>query len=148
MHIFNVITILCTALLTGNEIAVSLFVNPAVWQLEERAQVGAFRILARSLGKAMPIWYIVSLALMLAGAYFHRHEPALMWLLIAAGIWVAIIIFTLASLVPINNRIAALNPDDLPVGWRQEHRKWDMLHRWRILFLVVAVASLTWGLVG
>jgi Domain of unknown function (DUF1772) len=148
MHIFNVVTILCTALLTGNEVAVSLFVNPAVWQLEERAQVGAFRILARSLGTAMPIWYIVSLALMLAEAYLHRHEPALTWLLVAAGIWIAIIVFTVSSLVPINNRIAALNPDDLPAGWRQEHRKWDMLHRWRILFLVVAVSSLAWGLVG
>jgi Domain of unknown function (DUF1772) len=148
MHIFDVVTILCTALLTGNEIAVWLFFNPAVRQLEERAQAKALSILARTLGATMPIWYIASLALMIGEAYFHRREPALTWLLVAVGIWIAIIVFTVTSLVPINNRIAVLNLDDLPAGWRQEHRKWDMLHRWRILFLVVAVISLTLGLVG
>jgi Domain of unknown function (DUF1772) len=148
MHILDVVTILCAAMLTGNELAVSLFVNPALWQLEESAQATALRILARVLGRAMPFWYVASLILMLAEAYLRRHEPVLVWLAIAAGLWVAIILFTLATLVPINNRVAALKPDNLPAGWLEQHRKWDMLHRLRILLLVIAIASLTWGIVG
>jgi hypothetical protein len=148
MHILDVVTILCAALLTGNELAVSLFVNPAVWQLEERAQASALRIFARSLGKAMPFWYIASLILMIADAYLRRDEPGQTWLLVAAGLWAAIIVFTLVSLVPINNRVSAFQPENLQAGWLQQHRKWDMLHRFRILLLVLAIISLTWGIVG
>jgi len=41
--------------------------------------------------------------------------------------------------VPINNRIAALNPTAPAPGWRQDHKKWDALHRVRILLLVLAL---------
>jgi predicted PurR-regulated permease PerM len=65
--------------------------------------------------------------------------------LIAVVIWIAIIVYTVTTLVPINNRIARLT-DRLPEGWRQEHRRWDMYHRWRVLGLVIAMACLVWGI--
>jgi hypothetical protein len=60
-------------------------------------------------------------------------------------IWIAIIVYTVTTLVPINNRIARL-ADGLPEGWRQEHKRWDMYHRWRILSLVIAMVCLVWGI--
>ena len=145
MLFLDVLTILCTGLMIGNELAVSLFVNPVIWQLEERSQAKALSLFAGILGKVMPFWYALCLLLMVAETYLRRHQPALALLLIAVAIWIAIIIYSVTALVPINNRIAGL-ADRLPEGWRQEPKRWDTYHRWRILLLVIAMVCLVTGI--
>jgi hypothetical protein len=49
-------------------------------------------------------------------------------------------------LLPINNRIAALETSALPAGWRQQHRTWDKHHRVGILLLIFSVTLLLHGL--
>ncbi len=148
MHIFDILTILCVGLMIGAEFTVSAFVNPVVWQLEDDAQAKILSLFAALLGKVMPVWYAVSLVLLLIEAYLRWHAPALLSLLVAATIWIAVILYTIAVLVPINNRIAVLEPGALPAGWRQEHKRWDTLHRWRIFFLIVAFVMLLQGILG
>jgi hypothetical protein len=63
-------------------------------------------------------------------------------------IWLATILYTLTTLVLINNRIAALTPASLPPTWKQDHKRWDTIHRWRILFLIIAVICLTAGILA
>ena len=145
MLFLDVLSILCTGLMIGNELAVSLFVNPVIWQLEEGSQAKALSLFAGILGKVMPFWYALCLLLMIAETYLRRHQPGVTLLLIAVVIWIGIIVYTVTTLVPINNRIARL-ADGLPEGWRQEHRKWDMYHRWRIFGLVIAMACLVCGI--
>jgi hypothetical protein len=145
MHLLDIITILCIGLMVGNELTVSLFINPVMWQLEEQAQAKTLSLFARYLGKAMPIWYILSLVLLIAEAYLRRHQPALAPLLAAIIIWIAVILYTITTLVPINNRIAALTAS-LPTQWRSEHKRWDALHRWRILLLTIAMICVTHAL--
>ncbi len=145
MLVLDVLTILCTGSMIGNELAVSLFVNPVVWQLEDRSQAKALSLFAGTLGKVMPFWYVLCLVLMIVESYLRRHQPALTLLLAAVAIWIAVIVYTLTTLVPINNRIARLS-GDLPEGWRQEHKRWDTYHRWRILALMMAMVCLVWGL--
>jgi uncharacterized membrane protein len=145
MLFLDVLTILCTGLMIGNELAVSLFVNPVIWQLEDGSQAKALSLFAGILGKVMPFWYALCLLLMIAETYLRRHRPGLTLVLIAVVIWIAIIVYTVTTLVPINNRIARL-ADGLPEGWRQEHKRWDMYHRWRILSLVIAMVCLVWGI--
>ena len=146
MHFLNTITIACAGLMVGNELAVSVFVNPAVWQLESGPQAQALSLLARSLGRAMPLWYGLCLALLGLESYLHRHQAALIPLLAATLIWVVVIAFTIGILVPINSRIASLNPTTPAPGWKHDHKKWDSLHRVRILLLAVAVLFLTYAL--
>jgi len=146
MHFLDLATILCAAFMTGNEIAVSLFVNPVVRQLDEPSQAKALRLFAARLGKAMPIWYVVSLILMATETSLRLHQPAFLWLAAATVLWIAIIVYTLLILVPINNRIAALETAALPAGWRQQHRTWDTHHRVRILLLLLAAALLVHGI--
>jgi Domain of unknown function (DUF1772) len=146
MHLLDITTILCAAFMTGNEIAVSLFVNPVVWQLDEPSQAKALRLFAALLGKAMPIWYAASLVLMVIEACLRRQQPAFPWIVAAASLWIAIIAYTLLVLLPINNRIAALETSALPAGWLQQHRKWDRHHRVRILLLILAVALFLHGI--
>ena len=145
MLVLDVLTILCTGSMIGNELAVSLFVNPVVWQLEDRSQAKALSLFAGTLGKAMPFWYVLCLVLMIVETYLRRHQPVLTLLLAAVSIWIAIIVYTVTTLVPINNRIARL-AGALPEGWRQEHKRWDTYHRWRILALMMAMVCLVWGI--
>ena len=58
------------------------------------------------------------------------------------------IVFTIGILVPINNRIAAWNAAAPAPGWKRDHKKWDSLHRVRILLLVIAVFVLIYALVA
>jgi uncharacterized membrane protein len=145
MLFLDVLTILCAGFMIGNELAVSLFVNPVIWQLEDRAQAKALSLFAGILGKVMPFWYASCLVLMIVETYLRRHQPGLTLLLISMVIWIAIIVYTVTTLVPINNRIARL-ADGLPEGWRQEHKRWDTYHRWRILSLVISMVCLVWGI--
>jgi hypothetical protein len=148
MHLLDTITITFAGLMVGNELAVSAFVNPAVWQLESGPQAQGLSILARSLGRVMPVWYGLGLALLALESFLHRHQAALVPLLTATFIWAGVIVFTIGMLVPINDRIASLNLAAPTPGWKYDHKKWDSLHRVRILLLAVALFALTYGLVA
>ncbi len=148
MHLLDTITITLVGLMVGNELAVSAFVNPAVWRLESGPQALGLSLLARSLGRVMPFWYSLCLTLFALESFLHRHQPALVPLLTATLIWVGVIVFTIGMLVPINNRIASLNPVAPTPGWKEDHKKWDSLHRIRILLLTVAFFILTYALIA
>ena len=57
----------------------------------------------------------------------------------ALGLWAGAIVLSISALVPINNRIASLNTAAPAPGWERDHRKWDALHRVRILLLILAL---------
>ncbi|MBV8732895.1 MAG: DUF1772 domain-containing protein [Acidobacteriia bacterium] len=148
MHLLDTITITLAGLMVGNELAVSAFVNPALRRLDSGPQAQALSILARSLGRAMPVWYGLCLALLALESFLRRHQTTLPALLTAVVIWAGAIILSIGVLVPINNRIASLNTTALTPGWKQEHKRWDSLHRIRILLLAVALLALTYALVA
>ena len=122
MYLLDVLTIVCTGLMIGNELAVSLFLNPAIWQLDEGAQTKALSLLARSLGEVMPFWYALCLVLLLVEAYIRRGGSTSLLLLAAVVIWAGVISCTILVLVPINKRIASLSPASLPAHWRDDHK--------------------------
>jgi uncharacterized membrane protein len=146
MHVLDVVTILLVGLMIGNELAVSLFVNPVMRQLDNRSQTQALNLFARILGKAMPPWYAMCLLLILMEAYVRRHGQGLVLLLTAAAIWIVVILLTVMLLVPINNRVAAMTPEVFAASGKKEHKKWDTMHRWRVVALTVAMVCLLEGI--
>jgi uncharacterized membrane protein len=146
MHLLDTITIMLAGLMVGSELAVSAFFNPAAWRLESTAQAQALSILAGSLGRVMPVWYGLCLVLLGLEVFLHWHHPVLIPLLAATLMWVGAIGLSISALVPINNRIASLNMKALAPGWKQEHKKWDSLHRVRIVLLALALLALTYAL--
>jgi uncharacterized membrane protein len=147
MIALDVLTVVSMGLLAGNELAVSAFANPAVWRLEEHAKARALRLLAKALGGLMPIWYGLCLLLLGLATYLHRQDEAFRFLLAASVIWALVIVYTIALMVPINNRIAALDENRPSEGWLTQHKRWDRLHRWRVFFLTVSLVCLALGLV-
>ena len=91
--------------MVGNELSVSAFVNPALRRLESGPQAQALSVLARSLGRAMPVWYGLCLALLSLESFLHLHQATLAPLLIATALWVGAIVLSLrlsiGALVPI-----------------------------------------------
>lgn len=148
--LFDVASALVTSTMVGNEFAVSAFVHPQIARLDETTHVRTAKPLAAVLGRAMPAWYILGLLMILGETVAHRpvlHGPGLLCLL-AAILWVATIILTLTALVPINNRIAKLDPAHPYPGWLADRARWDSLHRIRVGLLAVAVVLLLSGLFG
>lgn len=134
-----IVTTLCIGMMIGTEFAVSVFINPVLRRLENRAQAAAIRMFATRLGRAMPFWYIACQILLLAEAIVHHHEEGVHLLIAACCLWAAVIVFTLAMLVPINNRMIRLDDDSFSEELRNQHRRWDTLHQVRVLALTVAM---------
>jgi uncharacterized membrane protein len=148
MHTLDIVTIIATGLMIGNELTVSLFINPVMWQLDGPAQAKSLSLFAQLLGRTMPFWYALCLILIITETVLRRTEPAFLPLLAAAILWAVTIAFTVLLLVPINNRIAALGVSNPLSQWIGEHRRWDRLHRLRILLLLVCMILLTHALLS
>ncbi len=146
MNLLNVATILCIGLLIGAELAVSAFINPVVWKLDLAAQARASQLFGRRLGRAMPVWYIASLLLLVSETTTHRHESHVGLLGVAIAFWGAAIALSLLSLVPINNRMVRMDADGWTESTQRELRKWDGLHRVRVAVLAVAMIFFLAGL--
>jgi hypothetical protein len=61
-------------LMVGDELALSAFVNPAIWHLESGSQAQGLSLLARSLGRVMPVWYGLCPGLLTLESFLHRHH--------------------------------------------------------------------------
>ncbi|HEX3373578.1 MAG TPA: DUF1772 domain-containing protein [Edaphobacter sp.] len=145
---YDIATATVVGLMAGNEFAVAAFVHPQLHKLGHSAHAQAAASLARVLGKAMPFWYGIALVLILGAALEHRpisNSPGL-FILLAAALWAATIVFTITMLVPINNRIAKMDPQQPYDCWLQDRCRWDQLHQLRVALLIMAFVLLLTGL--
>ena len=126
-------------MLIGTEFAVSVFINPVLEKLEDCTQAKAVSLFATRLGRAMPYWYVLSFLFLIAEAVVRHDQPESVLLIAAGAIWFTVIVLTLLFLVPINNRMMKLNAASFPVEMRQEHRRWDTLHRGRVVALTASL---------
>ena len=137
--LFSIATILSIGLMIGTEFAVWAFINPILEKLDEPARRNAVRLFAEKLGRVMPFWYGANFALLVIEAFLMRGYAAGL-LGIALAIWAAVIVLTLIFLVPINNRLARKVSGLSPDQEHRQHQRWDVLHRARVVSLVVAFA--------
>jgi uncharacterized membrane protein len=141
-------TILSIGLMVGTEFAVWAFINPVLEKLDEEARASAVRLFAEKLGRAMPFWYSGNFLLLVIEAILFRGHPAIGLLTTASGIWAAVIILTLIFLVPINNRLARPDATSTLAQADRQHRRWDSMHRARVVALVAAFVLFLLGVQG
>ncbi len=140
--LMETITIMVAGMMAGNELCVSL-VNARLRRLDERTHFDATQALAALLGTVMPFWYAA--AFLLTGLVAFRLHAAGTAAGLAAGatlLFLASIVYTVAALVPINNRIAAGEWDTRPDDWKQARQRWDTRHAARVALLTLALACL------
>lgn len=133
----EIFAILLTGPLVGAEFCVAAFTNPIIGRLPDDAYRAARSDGSRVLGKAMPFWYLASLALLIAAAVTARSA------LIGAAVvlMAAIVLLTVTLLVPINNRIGAWSATG-EIS-RELARRWDRLHWLRVALLAAIFVLLT-----
>jgi uncharacterized membrane protein len=147
---YDIATAAVAGIMAGNEFAVAVFIHPQLSKLGNGAHAQTAALLAAVLGKAMPFWYVLALVLMLGAAFEHRpvsSGPGL-FILLAAILWAVTIVFTITTLVPINNRIAKMDPERPYDCWLQDRSRWDQLHQVRVALLIMAFLLLLTGLFG
>jgi hypothetical protein len=144
----DIVTTACVAMLIGNEMAVSLFINPVLDKLDERAQSVAVSLFAARLGAAMPFWYMASFLLLIFETIIRRHNVGFLLLIASCFLWTAVVIFTLLFLVPIANRLARMKSVPMSEQARHESKKWDSMHRLRVLALTASLVCFLWGIHG
>jgi uncharacterized membrane protein len=137
--LLDIVTTVCIGLMIGTEFAVAVFINPILRKLGTREELRAIRLFAAKLGAAMPFWYGASLLLLISEAALRHNQSGYLLLIAAISIWAAVIVLTLLFLVPINNRLARVDPDAETEGALTEHGQWDAMHRWRVATLTAAM---------
>lgn len=104
----------------------------------------AVQPLAAVLGAVMPFWYAATLLGSLAVAFLARPAgaPGHGLALSAAGLFAAMIIYTLLLPVPINNQVTRWRSEAPPANWRELRRRWNQLHALRVVVLAAALILL------
>lgn len=142
-QIVEILALVVVGTLLGSEFAVAAFLRPILGRLPDDAFLAARGDGAGLLGKVMPFWYLASFALLLGVAAVAGSQR---WLIGAGAIlMVAVVILSVAVLVPINNKIAAWRaPDEVS---RVLAARWDRLHWLRVAMLAVIFVLLAIGVV-
>jgi uncharacterized membrane protein len=150
MEVLNVIAIIVAGLMVGDELAIAVFVHPALDRLPDDVHLPAASALARVLGRFMPFWYILVFLLTLAEVLIQWHQSGRLpiWIATSAILWVLASVYSVTILVPINNRIASWEKVTPPADWKTFRSRWDLLHRWRVVLLTIAFAFLIVGIVN
>lgn len=139
MIYLDIVTTVCLGLMIGTEFAVSAFINPVLQRLDSAARMKAISMFAKRLGTAMPFWYGLSFLLLIAETVFHRGTLGEPLLISASVLWLAAIILSVTVLVPINNRMIRLDASSSAEASLREHRRWELLHRGRVVVLVASM---------
>lgn len=142
MKFLSVLTVMTAGGLFGNEFAIAAFVHPSISTLTQAAHAAAAKALASVLGRFMPVWYAAVLLSIGTEAWL-SHDKLL---IVAASLAAASIVYTITVLVPINNRIAAIDPTQPYEGWLADRQSWDRHHWIRVGLLLTVFALVATGM--
>jgi uncharacterized membrane protein len=142
----EILTTICIGLMIGVELAVAVFINPIVVRLPGAARAKMTRLSAKRLGTVMPFWYVAGLLLLAGEIVVRRHSSGAHLVWAAGSIWAIVIFLTILFLVPINNRIASMDSSAFTEQLQREHTRWDLLHRWRVIALIVSLSLFLIGI--
>ncbi len=142
-EIVQTLAVIITGPLLGVEFGVAAFTNPILQRLPDTAYWQARGTGAKTLGTAMPFWYLASMALLIAATVF-TPGPLLVT---AVVMMVLIMLLSVTVLVPINNRVAAGfggrgDAGEDPDQFHELARRWDRLHWVRVGLLATAFVLL------
>jgi uncharacterized membrane protein len=143
----NVMAILVAGLMVGCELSIAAFIHPTLDMLPDNVHQPAASAIARVMGSVMPFWYALTFLLTLAEVVIRWHQSGRLpiWIVTSSVLWMLVILYTITTLVPINNRIASWEKSTPPPDWKLFRRRWDMLHRWRVVLLTIAFVLLIVG---
>lgn len=146
-RLLQIVTILVSGLMVGNELAVALFFHPTLAKFSDDLHAPARRAFAALLGRVMPFWYaavfLLTALLAWTGPPFSSNSDRLF--LTSSVLWLLAIVYTLIFPAPLNSKIAAWQLQSLPATWKSDGHRWDRLHALRMVILFAALICLIAG---
>ncbi|WEH40303.1 DUF1772 domain-containing protein [Streptomyces sp. AM 2-1-1] len=138
----QVATTVIVGVMVGVEFSVAFVINRIFDALpEDSGQLGRAHG-GRMLGAVMPVWYIGSLVLIVVWAVAGRHHEGAGLTVGAGALLLLSVVMSLLLLVPINNRSKTWTPENRPVDWKEQTKRWERWHYVRVAVLVAAFALL------
>lgn len=138
MMSLSIAAIVILGVMVGVEFAVAVFVNPMLIRLPVESSLAARSEEARILGRVMPVWYLLSLALVVVWTVDAWSRPPALPALASAVLLGVSVVMSIVLLVPINSRTASWTPETVPPDWREQARRWDRLHYIRVAVIIAA----------
>ena len=141
------LAILFAGVMVGAEFTIAVFINPAFEKLSEADHRAVVSPLAKLLGRVMPFWYasVLLLTASVALVLWLQSRQLRMPVNASTALWAMAIVVSILWLVPLNNRISSWTGTSFPADWRETRRRWDILHRFRVALLLLALISLIVG---
>ncbi len=131
-----------SGLLSGNELATAIGLHPALTALPLPARIEAERTLTTRLGAIMPVYMTGTVVAVTTAAVDRRGTPGARLAGSAAAATVLMLGITLLGNLPLNARTVAYPPDGGAEGYTDIRRRWERLHRVRVLLDLGAFAAL------
>lgn len=145
--VLAVSALIVTGTMVGVELGVASVLNPILDRLPADGRLAARSDGAGAMGRLMPWWYALSLALSVVLTVVLR-DAVWVWIAAAgAALLATSIVLSVTALVPINNRIASWAPGTPPADWQQQLRRWDRRHHVRVALILVGFACVATGAV-
>lgn len=131
-----------SGLLAGNELGTLIAAHPALRALPLKSQIEAERALTGHLGKVMPFYTGATLTAVGAAAIDRAGEPGFRPTAGAAAAIAAMLAITGTGNIPLNKRTMSYPIDGEARGWSEIRRRWERLHRARVLLDLAAFGCL------
>ena len=133
------VNLLAAGVLTGNELGTWAVVHPALHRLPFEHELPAEQQITRRYGYFMPFLMLATIVSGFVAAGLTSGDESKL-LLAASGCFTAMLLITLIGNVPLNVKTLRFSPEGDSGEWRGLRRRWDLLHRARV---VLDVAGLT-----
>ena len=135
------VNLMAAAVLVGNELGTWAVVQPALQRLAFREEVVAEQQITRRYGYVMPFLMLLTIVTGFVAAGLTDGSRSHL-LLAASACFAAMLAITLLGNVPLNVRTLRFSPTDDAGEWRAIRRRWERLHRIRVLLDVAGLACI------
>jgi uncharacterized membrane protein len=147
------LAVLTTGLVTGVMLLYAHTIMPGLAKTDDKTFVGAFQAMDRAIINPLFLFtFLGSFVLILLAALVSLRTPLLWWLVVAAALYLAVLVITFSVNVPLNDALKAAGDPahiaDLKAA--RENFNEALWVRWNIVRSIAsmgAFACLTWALV-
>jgi uncharacterized membrane protein len=136
--LLSVAALLGSGVVAGVLFAVALSVLPAMFAMPPEKYLYAHQLIGRNWDPTMPIIVLTSTLADVALAVI-LPRPGRWFFASGAVLLLAVSIVSHFCNVPINRRIKALDPENLPVDWQDPRPLWRRWHLARTILAIVAL---------
>ena len=137
------LNIIVAAILAGVSFGIWIGFNPS--GLSPSTFIEQQQNMLQSLRTLMVSLVVIATLITILSAFLQKHDKStLIFLIIAAGFFIACILITLLGNKPIDDKVITWTKDVLPNNWTELRDNWRSYHILRTIAEIIALLLVTW----